>query len=106
MKSRTFLFLQGPASPFLRLLAEAIEKKGASVKKIGVCLGDLVFWWPRESDFFRDRNDKWPAYLECYIRDHNITDIVMLGDGRRTHAAAADIGIRGDFASTSWNTVI
>ncbi|SMF51372.1 capsular polysaccharide export protein [Xaviernesmea oryzae] len=95
MKSRTFLFLQGPASPFLRLLAEAIEKKGASVKKIGVCLGDLVFWWPRESDFFRDRNDKWPAYLECYIRDHNITDIVMLGDGRRTHAAAADIGIRG-----------
>jgi len=94
MTSRTFLFLQGPASPFLRLLAEEIERKGASVRKISLCLGDLVFWWPKESAFFRGSYNEWPVYLDCYIRDHNVTDIVMLGDGRQPHAVAAEIGLR------------
>lgn len=94
MTPRIFLFLQGPASPFLRLLAEAIEKQGASVRKISFCLGDVVFWWPRESDFFRGPENEWPVYLNCYIRDHNVTDIVMLGDGRAAHAVAAETGIR------------
>ncbi len=94
MKARTFLFLQGPASPFLGRLAEAVENKGASIRKISLCLGDVVFWWPKESDFFRGRANDWPVYLNCYIRDHNITDIVMLGDGRTPHAVAAELGIR------------
>lgn len=94
MKARTFLFLQGPASPFLGRLAEAVENKGASIRKISLCLGDVVFWWPKESDFFRGRTNDWPVYLNCYIRDHNITDIVMLGDGRAPHAVAAELGIR------------
>ncbi|WP_105384597.1 capsule biosynthesis protein [Neorhizobium alkalisoli] len=93
MKARTFLFLQGPASPFLRRLAEAVENKGASIRKISLCLGDVVFWWPKESNFFRGRANDWPVYLNCYIRDHNITDIVMLGDGRAPHAVAAELGI-------------
>lgn len=94
MKARTFLFLQGPASPFLKRLAETVENKGASVRKISLCLGDVVFWWPKASDFFRGHANDWPVYLNCYIRDHNITDIVMLGDGRPPHAAAAELGIR------------
>jgi capsular polysaccharide export protein len=93
MKTRTFLFLQGPASPFLRLLAEAVEKKGASVRHIGLCLGDMAFWWPRKGDFFTGRANEWRMYLESYIRDHNITDIVMLGDGRFPHATAAEFGM-------------
>jgi capsular polysaccharide export protein len=94
MKARTFLFLQGPASPFLGRLAEAVENKGASIRKISLCLGDVVFWWPKESNFFRGRANDWPVYLNCYIRDHNITDVVMLGDGRAPHAVAAELGIR------------
>lgn len=94
MTPRTFLFLQGPASPFLHLLAEAIEKQGASVRKISFCLGDVVFWWPKESNFFRGRATEWPVYLNCYIRDHDVTDLVMLGDGRPAHAVAAEIGTR------------
>ncbi len=91
---RTFLFLQGPASPFLRVLAEALESKGASVRKISVCVGDMVFWWPRRGDFYRGFANDWPVYLDCYIRDHNVTDLVMLGDGRPLHAIAADVGQR------------
>src|SRR6218665_324808 len=92
--SRTFLFLQGPASPFLKLLAETLESKGASVQKINVCLGDAVFWGLRASRFFRRKMAEWPVYLDCHITDHNVTDLVMLGDGRQLHAVAADIGIR------------
>ena len=94
MKASTFLFLQGPASPFLRPLAESLERRGACVRKISLCLGDVVFWWPKETHFFRGRENDWPVYLSCYIRDHDITDIVMLGDGRKAHAAAAELGIR------------
>ncbi len=32
-------------------------------------------------------------YLKSYIRDHDVTDIVMLGDGRIPHATAAEIGM-------------
>lgn len=93
MSSRRFLFLQGPASPFLRILAKALEKKGASVRKISVCIGDVVFWWPRWGDFYRGKAVDWPVYLDGYISDHNVTDLVMLGDGRALHAAAAELGI-------------
>lgn len=91
--TRKFLFLQGPASPFLRHLAKALEAKSAEVQKISVCLGDLVFWWPRSSSLFKGEMIDWPVYLDCHIRDHGITDLVMLGDGRPLHAKAAEIGI-------------
>ncbi len=93
MKTRTFLFLQGPASPFFRRLAEALENHGASVRKISFCLGDIAFWWPKETDFFRAREDEWPLYLKGYIQRNAITDLVMLGDGRRAHAVAVEVGI-------------
>jgi len=94
VKPRNFLFLQGPASPFLRVLAEALEKKGASIRKLSVCLGDTVFWWPKRGNFYRGSADDWPVYLDSYINNHNITDLVMLGDGRPLHAAAAELGQR------------
>lgn len=94
MKARALLFLQGPASPFLRFLAQSLENKGARVLKINFCLGDSIFWRPRRGRFFRQRRQDWPAFLENYLRDHKVTDIVMLGDGRPVHAAAAETGIR------------
>ncbi|AXV15147.1 capsular biosynthesis protein [Neorhizobium sp. SOG26] len=93
MNARTFLLLQGPASPFLKYLADELEKNGASVRKIGLCLGDVFFWWPRRTDFYRGTRENWPLYLKTYIERHGVTDLVMLGDGRPVHAAAADLGI-------------
>jgi capsular polysaccharide export protein len=91
MKTRTFLFLQGPASPFFRLLANRLETTGARILRINFCLGDSLFWWPRKATFYRGRKAGWPAYLEKFARHHAVTDIVMLGDGRDYHAAAAEI---------------
>jgi capsular polysaccharide export protein len=92
MNTRTFLFLQGPASPFFRLLAEKLEARGAQTRRINVCIGDVVFWWPKNGDFFRGRKKDWPHYLEEFIRRHRVTDLVMLGDGRDYHAAAVEVG--------------
>ncbi|MDQ0457374.1 capsule biosynthesis protein [Rhizobium paknamense] len=87
-ETRNFLFLQGPASPFLRHLAAALERRGASVHKINVCLGDILFWrrWPIH--VYRGPDTDWKAYLDDFLYRHAITDLVMLGDGREKHAAA------------------
>lgn len=94
----SLLILQGPASPFLKGLAAVAEKRGLAVHKINFCLGDAVFWWPRRADWFKGTDAQWPHYLERLCRDRQITDMLMLGDGRPKHAAAIavahSLGIR------------
>lgn len=94
----SLLILQGPASPFLKGLAAVAEKRGLAVHKINFCLGDAVFWWPRKAEWFKGTDAQWPQYLERLCRDRQITDILMLGDGRPKHAAAIavahSLGIR------------
>lgn len=93
MNTRTFLFLQGPASPFLRRLAAAVEGRGAAVRRINFSLGDAVFWWPKHGDWFTGRQKDWPDFLRRYISKHRVSDVLMLGDGRPVHAIAADVAI-------------
>lgn len=92
MNTRTFLFLQGPASPFFRLVADRLEAAGAGVERINFCLGDIVFWWPKSGNLFRGRKNEWREYLVEFISHRSVTDIIMLGDGREYHAAAAELG--------------
>lgn len=98
MQKPTILFLQGPASPFLRHAADAVEARGGVVHRIVFCLGDAMFWWPRRADWYRGRSKDWPVFLKAYLERHTISDIVMLGDGRPVHAAAVevamDLGVR------------
>jgi capsular polysaccharide export protein len=93
MKTRTFLLLQGPASPFFRLLGNALTERNGAIRRINFCFGDAVFWWPKNGDWFLKPPEQWRDYLLGYIRDNHVTDIVMLGDGRPAHAVAADLGM-------------
>jgi capsular polysaccharide export protein len=103
---RVVLFLEGPASPFLRRVADRLIDAGHRVRHIDFCFGDRVFWsilvgrawWRRRptppTRWFRRPLQEWPAFLAAFLAEHGVTDVVMLGDGRPVHAAAIDVAKR------------
>ena len=86
-RAATFLFLQGIASPFFSVLGSALRERGHGVRRINFSAGDWLFW-PHAADHYRGKRDGWEAYLEAYLREHAVTDIVLFGDCRPYHQAA------------------
>ena len=92
---RAFLFLQGPPGPFFRLLAKEIEAKGIPVHRINLSGGDRLDW-PEVAVDFLDRFSEWPVFLDHFLRDHQITDLLLYGDCRPYHVSAHGIAaLRG-----------
>lgn len=87
---RSFLFLQGPISPFFARVAEGLAARGHAVRRINLNLGDRLFW-PRRagaSEDFQGRPEAWPAFVAERLDRHAITDLVLLGEQRAYHRAA------------------
>jgi capsular polysaccharide export protein len=92
---RAFLFLQGPPGPFLHQLAIAMRGRGMKVERINICAGDKVDW-PEPATDFRGRFRNWPSFFDNFLREHQITDILMFGDCRPYHSSARRIAaLRG-----------
>ncbi|MGD9809886.1 MAG: capsule biosynthesis protein [Sphingobium sp.] len=85
--SRRFLFLQGPPGPFFRLLGEQLRQRGHSVYRINLNGGDRADW-PGEATDYRGGQSGWPRFIDRYLRDNRITDILLFGDCRPLHQAA------------------
>lgn len=87
---RSFLFLQGPISPFFAEVAAALAARGHAVHRINLSLGDRLFWRgaPGRTEHFGGRPRDWPAHVAAYLDRHAITDIVLLGEQRDYHRAA------------------
>lgn len=83
---RSFLFLQGPVSPFFRELGAALAARGHAVRRVNLCLGDRLFWNDVRSEDFRGRPEQWPAFLEPRLE--GVSDLVLLGEQRPLHKAA------------------
>lgn len=102
----TVLLLQGPRSPFLRHLAEALESGGAQVERVLFCPGDALFWGRRPAISWRGRPDAWPAAVAALMRARGVTDVLGLGDGRYWHrtafAAARMQGVRVHVLEQGW----
>jgi capsular polysaccharide export protein len=86
--ARHVLFLQGPISPFFKLMADKLEMENCRCFRINLCFGDWLFWRGREATQFRGRQSDWPAFIERYLIDNAITDIVLLGEQRFYHKEA------------------
>jgi capsular polysaccharide export protein len=86
---KAYLFLQGPHGPFFRQLGQMLGKAGADVWRVGFNAGDAAFWG-RAPGYLRFSKDlaAWPNTLATIIEAHQITDIVLYGDTRPTHAEA------------------
>lgn len=89
---RRFLFLQGPISPFFSEVAAGLSARGHAVHRINLCLGDKLFWRhvpgaPKPVDFTA-RPKAWPGFIEAFLDQHGITDLVLLGEQRTYHRVA------------------
>lgn len=87
---RTFLFLQGPPGPLFRRLGEAIRERGLTVHRINISGGD-DHDWPTGATSFRGRFSDWPAFVDRFLREKNVTDVMLFGDCRPYHASARGI---------------
>lgn len=86
---RSFLFLQGPPGPFFRRLAEEMRSRGVPVHRINLNGGDRLDW--PEAVEFRGRFCDWPVFLDRFLREKAITDVLLYGDCRPYHLCAHGI---------------
>ena len=88
VKLRSFLFLQGVSSPFFARLAKALIQQGHRVHKVSFNAGDVSYWLPRRSSWFRQDLSALPDFLRQQYKKYGITDQVLFGDRRPVHVAA------------------
>lgn len=98
LKTRHFLFLQGMPCLFFPHLAERLRAGGAQTSHISLCLGDQIFWHGPKAVNYRGSYAAWPAYIETFLRQNNVTDLILLGEKRYYHreavAIAQQLGIK------------
>ena len=87
---RTFLFLQGPMSPFFSRLAERLRAQGHDAHRINLGFGDWLFWRAGGAHNYRGRKSNWPNYVEEFLKNKNVTDVILLGDCRSYHRIAIE----------------
>jgi capsular polysaccharide export protein len=82
---RSFLVLQGPASPFFSTLSLALMARGHTVCRVNFCGGDVVYGSGVTRLDFRGGIEELPGWYETIMEARGITDILMFGDCRRIH---------------------
>jgi capsular polysaccharide export protein len=99
-RRRSFMVLQGPASPFFAQLGHALIRAGHEATRVNFCGGDRIFWPSRNCGDvlnFTGSGDEWPSFVRAEILRRGITDILVFGDCRPLHRAAAsaaqDLGV-------------
>ena len=85
---QTFLFLQGPVTPFFAEIADTLEARGHRCLRVNLCFGDRLFWRRPGAVDFRGKPDAWPAFIADLIDREGVTDIVLLGEQRFYHKVA------------------
>ncbi|WP_237216019.1 capsule biosynthesis protein [Falsiroseomonas oryziterrae] len=96
---RSFLFLQGPISPFFAEVAAGLHARGHAVHRINLNLGDKLFWRgaPGVAEDFTGRVEAWPGFVADAMDRWAVTDLVLLGEQRECHrvaiAAARERGV-------------
>lgn len=89
---RSFLFLQGPCTPFFARLADRLNDGGHAVHRINFCAGDALYWGARKSWFFGGDVALLRDFLDEKYRRYGITDQILFGDRRPVHRPAVDHG--------------
>lgn len=91
MINRSFIFLQGPTSPFFSRLGDKLLEMGAKVYRVNFNAGDYCYWRNKPSFQFRSNITQLPIWLEKKLLQYSITDIIMVGDTRPVNAPAVSL---------------
>lgn len=91
MEKPRVLFLQGLASPFYNRVAKELKAHGCYVTCISFCIGDRLFWWGGNAVNYRGRFEDWGDYLRQFLLEHQITDILLIGEQRTYHKVAIEV---------------
>jgi len=94
MSVRQFLFLQGPLSPFFSEIASGLRNHGHGIHCIQFNFGDRLFWHHPGAIRYRGRLADWPSFIDAYLAEHAISDIVLLGEQRAYHQSAIEAAKR------------
>jgi capsular polysaccharide export protein len=87
-QQRTFLFLQGPITPFFKQIADGLEKKGHRIRRINLCFGDWLFWRRSGATNYRGKLKDWNSFINDFLDREHITDLILLGEQREYHKMA------------------
>ncbi len=89
---RSFLFLQGPCTPFFARLADRLAGVGHAVHRVNFCAGDAAYWRGRPAHRYAGDVAGLRDYLDDCYRRWDITDQVLFGDRRPVHRPAVAHG--------------
>jgi len=82
---RSFLVLQGTASPFFSHLSRALTSRGHDVRKVNFCGGDVLYDDTNRSLDYSGRIEDLTDWYVTRVRADSVTDVVMFGDCRGIH---------------------
>jgi capsular polysaccharide export protein len=88
MAGRSFLFLQGVATPFFADLGRALQARGHAVRRVNFCGGDLAYAGGLPHWNFRGAAWELRAWLDIHAATEGFTDVVLFGDCRPLHQRA------------------
>jgi len=87
-QQRVFLFLQGPITPFFKLIADNLEKRNHRVLRINLCFGDWLFWRRGGATNYRGKLQNWRAFISDFLDKEQVSDLILLGEQREYHKIA------------------
>jgi capsular polysaccharide export protein len=82
---RSFLALQGTASPFFRQLLSALSARGHHVQRVNFCGGDLAYAGPEAGCNYADELQALSGWYSDTLKSGNFTDTLLFGDCRKIH---------------------
>ncbi|MBB2932707.1 capsule biosynthesis protein [Paraburkholderia silvatlantica] len=88
---RSFLALQGTASPFFSKLAIALRARGNLVRRINFCGGDLAYSADGGAQDYRDEIGHLETWYHSVIERDACTDVILFGDCREIHRPVHDV---------------
>jgi len=88
---RSFLLLQGPATPFWGRLGQRLDAEGHAVHRVNFCSGDALYG-DGKTVWFRRRVEVLVPFLDTLYHDYSITDQILFGDRRPVHRPAVEHG--------------